>query len=49
MRTRPGQKGYRLANMEASQKDFTGHKGIFQDHGRKEIYEGPHPLPEIEF
>jgi hypothetical protein len=50
MRARPGQKGYnRLANMEAAQKDLRGHKGTFQDHGRKETYQGPHPLPAIEF
>jgi len=49
MRARPGQKGYRLANMEGAQKDLRGHKGTFQDHGRKEICEGSHRLPEIEF
>jgi hypothetical protein len=49
MRARPGQKGYRLANMEAAQKNLRGHEGTFQNSGIKEIYEGPHPLSEMEF
>jgi hypothetical protein len=49
MRARPGLKGYRLANMEAAQKDLRGHKGTFQNHGRNKIYEGPYPLSEMEF
>jgi len=42
-------KGNRLANMEAAQIDIRDHEGTFRDRDRKEIYEGLHPPPEIEF
>jgi hypothetical protein len=35
--------------MEAAQEDLGDHKRPMQSRGRKEIGEGPHHLPEIEF